>query len=54
MPKYQRTYECTNHYLHEVEADSLEEAIRLFEADESVCIDTQKTWFTTDIDEMEG
>jgi hypothetical protein len=53
MPKYTLTYERTTHYRHEVIADSLEQAEELFEKNESVCVDEQETWHTTDIEEME-
>lgn len=50
MAKYWMTIEKVTHYLHEVEADSLEEAKALFENNESTCIDEQETWNETDIE----
>jgi hypothetical protein len=50
--KYTLTYENVIHHRHEVEAGSLEEARRLFDTNESVCVDTQETWNTTDIEEV--
>jgi hypothetical protein len=50
--KYTITYEQVFHHLHEVTAGSLEEAERLFESNQSVCVDTQETWNTTDIEEV--
>lgn len=53
MPKYHRWIESTAHYLHEVEADSIEQAKALFETNDSWCIDEQHTWNTTDIELVE-
>jgi hypothetical protein len=52
MPKYQLTYERVTHWLHEVEANTLEEAKELFERNLSSCIDEQESWNTTDIEEV--
>lgn len=52
MKKYTLTYENVIQHRHEVEAGSLEEARRLFDTNESVCVDTQETWNTTDIEEV--
>ena len=51
--KYTLTYENVIHHRHEVEAESLEEAIKLFDTNQSVCVDTQETWNTTDIEKVE-
>jgi hypothetical protein len=50
--KYTITYEQVIHHRHEVIAGSLEEAQRLFDNNKSVCVDTQETWNTTDIEEV--
>jgi hypothetical protein len=53
MPIYTLTYERTTHYRHEVDADTVEHAKERFDKNESVCVDEQETWHTTDIEEME-
>lgn len=53
MPKYQQWIEVTTHYLHEVEAPSLEEAKKLFETNMSSCVDEQNTVHLTEIEEVE-
>jgi hypothetical protein len=53
MGVYTITYENVIHHRHEVEASSIEEAEALFEINASVCVDTQETWNTTDIEKVE-
>lgn len=52
MKKYTLTYENVIQHRHEVEAESVEEALRLFDKNESVCVHTIEKWNTTDIEEV--
>ena len=53
MPKYQMTYERVTHWLHECEANSLEEAKEIFGRNGGSCIGEQETHNKTDIDEVD-
>lgn len=53
MAKYQMTYERVTHWLHEVEADTLEEAQEIFDKNLSSCIDEQESYNKTDIELVE-
>lgn len=51
MPKYQVWYERVTHWLHEVEAESPEEAKLLFEQNMGTCVDEQETYNRSDVEE---
>ena len=50
MPKYGFWREVTQHYYHEVDADTIEEAKILADKNESTCTDSQETVNVTDLE----
>ena len=53
MPKYQAWLEVTEHYLHQVDAATPEEARELILTNKSWCVDSQETHFVTDVELIE-
>ncbi len=50
MPKYACWIEVTQHYYHEVDADTIEEAKAKVDRNESTCTDSQESVNVTDLE----